>query len=450
MLESHDVKIVYIGAGSSNFGPAVLYDLFTNVFERNGELSLVDVRADALGLMENAARRMNEYFGKNVRVESSTDRTKVLEKTDCVVISAEVDRMNRWKQDWEIPRRFGIRHTLGENRGPGGLSHTLRTAPLILDMCRDIEAASPEATVIILTNPEDRLAYVVNKYTKLRVYGYCDGLWDFRDHLAGKLLGIPGEKVHVHAAGINHAVWITDIRHRDTRRDLYPELVRRARETGWQPFGMHLYDTYGLWPHENDEHYGEYFHYACEFIDCKGYDFEAHIRMEHEWKDKLRELSNGTYEMKTLIEETKSFIWRVFGDSPPSDVIRGVHLGQPCFLPNANLPNHGKIRDLPDDMIVELPAVASPAGIFGIGFPGLPESILVFLRREGEIQRLAGEAAVEGSRQKALTSLLLDPQVRNAETAVKLLDAFLDAHADLIPEAQLKGLRSLEKHCDSK
>ncbi|HUX22024.1 MAG TPA: hypothetical protein VMW69_12355 [Spirochaetia bacterium] len=436
------IKVVYIGAGSSSFGPAILHDLFNNVFHGGGTLSLVDINAESLRLMTSAASKFNEHYQTSVEVQSDTERINVLADADIVLISAEQDRMNRWKTDFEIPKRFGIQHTLGENRGPSGLSHTLRTAPLVLAMCKDVERLAPKATVIILTNPEDRLQYVVQKYTKLRAYGYCDGLWDFRDHLVGKLLGIPGKNVHVFAAGINHAVWVTDIRDTRTGEDLYPRMVQRARETGWQPFGLHLYETYGLWPHENDEHYGEYFHYACEFIDCKGYNYQRHIDMELDWKERLRKLAANQYKIEDLLTDAGDFVARAFGDSPPSDVVRGLHLGEPRYLPNANLQNNGKIAGLPDDMIVELPAIATPAGIAGVSVQGLPEPIKVFLHREGEIQRLSGEAAIEGSRQKALTSLMLDPHVRSAETANQLLDAFLQAHKDLIPAEQFAGLSS--------
>lgn len=442
MTNSNGLSIVYIGAGSSNFGPAILLDLLENVLRDNDTLSLVDINERALQLMDGAAHKMASHLERSIEVRSDSKRLGLLKGADCVIITVEEDRMNRWKTDWRIPQELGIVHTLGENRGPGGLSHTLRTAPLVVEIAKDVEKAAPDATVIILTNPEDRLAYAVTKYTRLRAYGYCDGLWDFRDHLVGPLLGIPGERVHVHAGGINHAVWITDIRETGTRRDLYPEMVKRARETGWQPFGLHLYENYGLWPHENDEHYGEYFHYASEFVDCKGYDFDGHEQMDREWKAKIEKLVGGNYDVEKFVAETRTFNWNVFGDAPPSDVIRGVHRGESRFIPNANLPNNGKIPGLPGDMVVEVPGVASSSGIFGIGFPDLPEPILVFLHREGVIQKLSAEAAVEGSRHKALQSLLLDPQVRSAATAEKLLDAFLDAHADLIPPEQLRGLRA--------
>lgn len=436
-------KVVVVGAGSSSFGPAMVLDLMSNVYPSGGTLSLVDIDSSALSLMEAVARRMRATLNVDIRIEAAVDRTEVLSGADAVLIAAEQDRIGRWRLDWEIPLRFGIKHTLGENRGPAGLSHTLRTAPLVMDICRDVERIAPGATVIILTNPEDRLAYAVSKFTQLSVVGYCDGLWDFKRNYVGKLLGLPGDRVYVEGAGINHAVWATTIRNRETGEDLYPALVKAAKEAGWQPLGLHLYETYGLWPYENDEHYGEYIRYAHEYIGCRGYDFEKRIAYVEKWKQRIAGLVDGSYGEERFIADVRELMWGVFGDNPPSNIIGGLFLGRPTFLPNANIRNEGRIPGLPDEMIVEIPAVATPCGVHGIKAPRLPRGILSFLHLEGTIQALAAEAAVEGSRAKALQALDLDPQVPSPAVAEQLLDAFLDAHKDFIPGPLWQGLKGL-------
>jgi alpha-galactosidase len=135
--------------------------------------------------MAEFAALLARRVGSDARVTWSTDRTEVLKRADTVIVSAEVDRLAAWEADWEIPHRYGIGHTLGENRGPAGLSHTLRTAPLVVAIARDIERMAPDAVMFIMTNPEDRLAYAVRAYTSVDAIGYCDGLWDFRDHVLG-------------------------------------------------------------------------------------------------------------------------------------------------------------------------------------------------------------------------------------------------------------------------
>lgn len=436
-----NVKVAIIGAGSAKFGPSMLIDLLTNVPEL-GVIALVDTAQRALHGMAIVAEKLARHLGRDVRVEASTDRTQVLDGAHAVLIAAEQDRIWCWKRDWAILHNFGIAHPLAENRGPAGLSHTLRTVPLVLSICRDIERLAPEALVVVLTNPEDRICYAVTKYTKLRhVVGYCDGLWVFKSRRVGELLGIPGERIYVESAGINHAAWITALRDRLTGEDLYPRLVQKARAENWQPLGLHLYETYGLWAHMDDTHYGEYFHYACEFIDCKGYDFEGYERDAAEWRQRIAGVVEGRYDTAELARQAAAAAWRIFGDSPPSHLVKGYCTGEVRYLPNANVVNRGKIPNVPDDMVVEVPGVATPNGVLGVRVGPFPDPITSFLYREGTIQKLSAEAAVEGAREKALTSLMLDPHIRSARQARELLDAFLDAHRAYIPPEAWWSLR---------
>jgi alpha-galactosidase len=241
------MKAVVIGAASANFGPVSVYDLLSTVLSSDGELALVDVRETELRQMAEFAALLARRVGSDARVTWSTDRTEVLKRADTVIVSAEVDRLAAWEADWEIPHRYGIGHTLGENRGPAGLSHTLRTAPLVVAIARDIERMAPDAVMFIMTNPEDRLAYAVRAYTSVDAIGYCDGLWDFRDHVLGPALDMRGEDIYVDGAGINHAVWIRSLIDTRTGSDLYPRL-REAGTHGFQPLGQHLYRRFGLWP----------------------------------------------------------------------------------------------------------------------------------------------------------------------------------------------------------
>ncbi len=441
MVDQHKPKIVIVGAGSSSFGPITLYDLFKNVLHGGGSLVLVDTNPAALERMGGVAGRMCDYFGVDVSIARAHAVDETAATADVVLVAAEEDRIERWRVDWDILPQFGIRHTLGENRGPAGLSHTLRTVPLVLDVCRRLEQHAPRALVLVMTNPEDRIAYAVGKYTNMQCFGFCDGLWDFKNNYVQPLLGVRGEDLYVEAAGINHAVWIRHLSDAATGEDLYERLVGEARRQGWQPLGLHLYDTFGLWPHENDEHYGEYFPYACDFVDCKGYDFDGHLAMDREWKDAIDRLNADPAGMEDFVNAAASATWKVFGDAPPSLTIRGMFQGEPVIVPNANLANRGSIDGLPDDMIIEVPAIASRSGLHGIRWGALPGPILAILSREAQIQKLAAEAAAEGSRQKALSALLLDPHIASPAMANELLDAFLDAHTGYIPDHLWRGLR---------
>ncbi|MBS3812765.1 hypothetical protein KGY64_02970 [Candidatus Bipolaricaulota bacterium] len=424
----NELKITLIGAGSAIFGPTSIMSILKSEPLEGSNVTLVDVDGDRLGLVASAAEMLNEFLEAGVNVKSETDRRKALPGTDYLLITAEEGRIDRWQADFQILKNFGIKHTLGENRGPAGLSHTLRTVPLVLDICRDAAELSPEATAIIFTNPEDRIAYAVNKYTDLEAYGYCDGNWDFRDHFLGKLLGIPGEGIHLEGAGINHMVWITELRDKSTGENIYPQMVERAEETGWQPLSHHLYRTYGLWPHENDGHVGEYIGYAPEFNDCSGYDFDDHLKREDEWIGRLKALVTGNYPVEDLAAKLSDYERFTFGDMSFTRMIEGEITEENVFLSGANLINNGKVGNLPEDMVVEVPATVTYGGIHGFSMGNLPEGIASICYREGTIQKLSAEAAAEGSREKALRALDLDDIVHSPKTANELLDAFITEH----------------------
>jgi alpha-galactosidase len=427
-----DVKITLVGAGSTIFGPTSILSILQTEALAGATLSLVDVNGEMLELVGETTHRMNDYLGVGMEVELETDRTEALPGTDYLLITAEEDRIDRWRRDFEILKEFGIKHTLGENRGPAGLSHTMRTAPLVLDICRDAEELAPEAKGIIFTNPEDRLAYAVNKYTDLEAYGYCDGNWDFRDHFLGELLDLPGEQIHLEGAGINHMVWITELRDRETGKDLYPEMVQMADAENWQPLSRHLYRTYGLWPHENDSHVGEYIGYAPEFNDCSGYDFDGHLKEEKKWRNRMESLRDEDYETERFVAELSDYEHHTFGDASFTEIIKGEITEKNPFLSGANLINRGKIPNLPDDMVVEVPAVVTYSGINGFSFGELPDAIASLTHREGVVQKLSAEAAVEGSREKALRALDLDDIVPDPATGRNLLERFLNEHAEYV------------------
>ncbi len=429
---NEQLKITLIGAGSAVFGPTSIMSILGSRPLSGSKLTLVDVNEEKLELVTAAAREMNEFLGAGMEIDSETEGRNALPGTDYLLITVEEDRIDRWQTDFQILKDFGIKHTLGENRGPAGLSHTMRTVPLVLDICRDAEELCPDATAIIFTNPEDRIAYAINRYTNLEAYGYCDGNWDFRDHFLGDLLGIPGGRIHLEGAGINHMVWITELRDRATGDDLYPEMVNLAEKEGWQPLSHHLYRTYGLWPHENDGHVGEYIGYAQEFNDCSGYDFDAHLKQEEKWLGRLRRLKEGNYPIEEFVGELSEYERFTFGDMSFTRMIEGQIAEENVFLSGSNLVNNGKIANLPDDMVVEVPATVTYGGINGFSMGKLPEGIASICYREGTIQKLSAEAAAEGSREKALRALDLDDIVHSPKVAEELLDEFIDVHRDYL------------------
>ena len=162
------VKIVIIGAGSTSFGPAILGDLFSHADAlRGSQMWLVDINAASLQMMAGYAARLNEVTQGAFDIHSSGDRREALPNADYVIVSVAVDRIPTWRLDWQIPLKHGVRHVLGENGGPGGLSHAIRNIPLLLGIARDVEALAPNALLLNFTNPMSRLCLMLSKHTKV-------------------------------------------------------------------------------------------------------------------------------------------------------------------------------------------------------------------------------------------------------------------------------------------
>ena len=149
------------------------------------------------------------------------DRRQALPGAEFVVVSIAVDRERTWKLDFEVPKRHGVRHVLGENGGPGALFHAARNVPPMLAICRDMEELCPDALLVNFTNPEPRMCLAVSRYSKVRVVGLCHQVY-YGLRMAAHVLGRAQADLDLKAAGINHFTWISDLRDRRTGQDLLP------------------------------------------------------------------------------------------------------------------------------------------------------------------------------------------------------------------------------------
>jgi alpha-galactosidase len=217
-------KITLVGAGSTSFGPSTLMDILAYADALRGStIALADVDADSLDLVLSVARHANEAAGVGLVMEGTTDLRAALDGAEFVIVAVAVDRIPTWRQDWDIPRKYGVRHVLGENGGPGGLGHTLRSVRLMLEVARTIEAVAPDAWVLNFTNPMSRVCLALERATSLRCVGLCHQIGaGYR--IVGETLGLVGKakdweehraqldvlhrKIDIKAAGLNHFTFI--------------------------------------------------------------------------------------------------------------------------------------------------------------------------------------------------------------------------------------------------
>jgi len=436
-------KVVLVGAASASFGPALLADAVLTPELRGSTLALVDIDQPRLEVMAAYAHRLNQAAGAGLVIEHTPDRTRALPGAEFVITSIAVNRDELWRLDFAIPLRHGIKQVLGENGGPGGLSHSLRNIPIILAIARDMERLCPGALLLNFSNPESRLCLAVSRCTGLRFVGLCHGIGMGYDSV-GRLLGLPPADVEGIAAGLNHFAWFLQLRRRSTGEDLYPLLRSREPEhdPAFLPLTRRLFRTFGLYPHPSDDHIGEYLAYAWELCGLEGYNFDAADRSRQQAWARLVRMAAGEEPVPLPEGAAGSARNRRHADRPrlrPSGefafpIIAAALANRHDFIDAVNIRNHGLIDNLPSWAVVEVPALAGADGLRGVRVGPLPAGVAALVNTQAHVQDLVVEAAVHGSRQLALQALLADPVVPSLEAAEKTLDELLAVHAPYLPQ----------------
>ena len=437
-------RIVLIGAGSTIFGVNTLADLIAQREHLHGShIELCDIDAARLARITRLAEHMNAATNADFKFTSTTDYRDVLAGAEFVIVSAEVDRIRRWKLDWEIPFKYGIRHVLGENGGPGGLSHALRTIHLVLGIAEDVERLAPSAYLINFTNPLPRVMLAITRCTRLKAVGLCHQV-NKGYYLVAHILGMTPRieehfpppalfhaltnKIDLQTAGLNHLTWIQEIRETRTGQDLYPMFRARLLEFNpkFEPLSRRLHKAFGLFPATGDDHVGEYFSFAHETSDLKGYDFGKY------------EAGGAALDARVDRSLTDARGLQEFLDWQSAEraasIIAGIVNNWHSYEITVNVVNNGALPGLPDWAVVELPGIVSASGVTPLPVPALPPAIMATLNIQAAIQDRVVQAAVYGDRHAALQALLLDPLVPSFVDAEKLLDEILTVHTDALPQ----------------
>lgn len=416
-------KIVFLGASSMSFGLSMLRDIFSSGELRGSTLTLVGRNPKTLAKMAELAKLLNNKTGAGLLIEQTTDRRAAFDGAEFVVNATAIDRNRLWKLDFDVPRKYGIRHTLGENGGPGGLFFTLRTLPLVFDFVGEMQEICPKALFINFSNPESRIILALGKYSPIRALGLCHGIFMGQGDVA-RIIGLPYEQVDVWGAGINHFQCLMQIRHRATGEDLYPLLRTKEGDydPSFAPLTRRLFRAFGYWMTCSDEHFGEYLAYGWEGGE-KGYDFAGDERGRAEFGNALDLVLAGA----PLPPD-----WLTPSGERGAVAIGGIIHNKKRVLESGIVFNRGVVPNLPPDAAVEVPVMADAAGIHPISLGPLPDPIAKLLNMQVSVQQLAVEAAVHASKEIALQALLIDPVVNSASAAVKLLDELWDVNRPYI------------------
>ncbi len=455
-------RIVVIGAGSASFGLSTLATIMRSQALRGSTLGLVDIDRQGLETISALGVRINREWGAQMTIESSTERADLLSGADFVILSIEAGpREALWRQDWEIPLRHGLRQPYAENGGPGGFAHAARNIPILLGVAQDMERLCPDAWLINFTNPVPRLCLAATRYTRVKTVGLCHQLhmahliafavlaerWgiqvppDLDTHPdpkapydKGKWVDLAYEKLDVKAVGLNHFIWIVDVRDKATGEDLYALLRQRYRtyRPDFEPLTRKMFEAFGFCPGPGDSHLCEYLPWGhdpqtkpWETYNLRLYDWAA----AEQWRKERTRLAAAMATGEQPIDGL-----RQVRSEGAVELIEAIAGNSNAYIPTVNIPNQGYIPNLPDGIIVEVPAVANGAGIHGLGLDPLPEPIAELCRREAALAGLVVDAAVTGSRELALQALLLDPMISDFYQAEGILKDYLEAYAEWLPQ----------------
>ena len=222
-------RIVLVGAGSAQFGYGTIGDILQSKVLEGSQIVLHDINPDTLAVVEQNGRAFIEAHGLPFSISATTNRAEAFKGADFIISSIEVgNRFELWEQDWRIPQQYGVQQVYGENGGPGGLFHSLRIIPPILEICADVMRICPEATVFNFSNPMSRICTTVHRaFPELKFIGMCHEIGSLRNFLP-RILGVPYEALEVRAGGLNHFSVVLSAKYRDSGQDAYADIRAKA------------------------------------------------------------------------------------------------------------------------------------------------------------------------------------------------------------------------------
>ena len=431
------MKAAFIGAGSVVFAKTLIGDLLSipDFAGPTTTLALMDVDDERLRTSEAMARRVAGALGATPRIEPTLDRRRALDGADYVLTMFQVGGYRpATVTDFEVPKRFGLRQTIGDTLGVGGIMRGLRTIPVLLDVCRDMKELCPDALLLQYVNPMAVLCWAVARATGIRCVGLCHSVQGTARELATDLR-VPTHELQYLCAGINHLAFYLELRHGG--RDVYPEL-RRVLDEGrlpeWNRVRYELFRRFGYFSTESSEHLAEYVPWFINaarpaLVDELNIPLDEYPRRCEaqlaEWEELRASVENGGAELPVSPSDEYS-----------AGIIRALETGEP-FTVNGNVPNDGGwIENLPRGCCVEVPCVAGADGITPQAVGALPPQLAALIQTNVNVQSLTVEAALTGRRDHVDHAAMLDPHTAaelTLDAIHDLVDALLEAHGELVP-----------------
>ncbi|MES0361007.1 MAG: alpha-glucosidase/alpha-galactosidase [Anaerolineales bacterium] len=457
-------KITFIGAGSTVFAKNLIGDLLSFPDLREVTISLHDLDVKRLDTTELIAQRISDSLNVNPVIETSTDRRQALDGADYAINMIQVGGYKPSTViDFEIPKKYGLRQTIGDTLGIGGIMRGLRTIPVLLEICQDMEDVCPDVLHINYVNPMAMNCWAINRKSTINTVGLCHSVQGTARQLADDI-GIPIEEINYRAAGINHMAFYLKFE-RDSK-DLYP-LIHKVLEEGrvpdWNRVRYEMLRRLGYFVTESSEHFSEYvpwfikegrpdllkrfnipldeYLYRCEAQSAIWSDYEQKLSSREKGSEEtLQEAISEIPAMPTVIDYLLDSLQEIDLVTPSNEyaplIIHSIESGQPRTV-YGNVVNHNLIDNLPADCIVEVPCLVDQNGMQAIRIGSLPPQLAALIQTNINVQRLTVEAAVTGKREYIYHAAMLDPHTAaelDLDQIWAMVNELIEAHGEWLPE----------------
>jgi alpha-galactosidase len=433
-------KITFIGAGSTVFAKNLLGDILSFPELADSTISLMDIDPVRLKTSEIVAHKIAEFFGAKPKIEATLDRRHALDGADYAISMFQVGGYKPGTViDFEIPKKYGLRQTIADTLGIGGIMRGLRTIPVFLDICKDMEELCPDVMFLQYVNPMAMNTWAINRASKIKTVGLCHSVQGTAEALADDI-GVPYEEINYICAGINHMAFY--LRFERNGEDLYPQLhqVAEAQSYGrrYRRLADHVrYEVFrrtGYFVTESSEHFSEYVPWfikpnRSDLIEQYEIPLDEYIRRCEdqlaEWESERAALERG--ELDEAYERSHEY---------GSLIIHSMETGIPRVV-YGNVANHGLIDNLPQGCCVEVPCLVDKSGLQPTKIGMMPPHLAALQQTNINVQSLVVEAALTGKREHIYHAAMLDPHTA-AELSLdqiwSLVDDLIEAHGDMMPQ----------------
>ncbi|HEX7064123.1 MAG TPA: alpha-glucosidase/alpha-galactosidase [Bacillales bacterium] len=427
-------KITFLGAGSTVFAKNILGDCMLTPALQEFEFALFDIDQSRLEDSKNMLSNLRKSLGSTCAIKAYTDRKEALKGAKYVINAIQVGGYDPCTiTDFEIPKRYGLRQTIADTIGIGGLFRNLRTIPVMMDFARDIQEVCPDAWLLNYTNPMAVLTNVMINDGGVKTVGLCHSVQVCVPRLL-KQLGIDSEGVQSKIAGINHMAWLLEVT--KDGEDLYPEIKRRAagmeKEVHDDKVRFELMKRFGYYVTESSEHNAEYYPYFIkdkypELIDRFNIPLDEYpkrcVKQIEKWQKMREELVNNT---DLTHERSREYVSRM---------LEAMETNEPYKI-GGNVMNDGLITNLPEEACVEVPCLVDSSGVTPTHIGDLPQQLAALNRTNINTQLMTIEAARTLKKEAVYQAAFLDPHTSaelTMDEIVSLCDDLIEAHGSWLP-----------------